>query len=229
MLASQERRATSIMLAGALVAAFGGSIQDTAPSALEKDPSGWIDTLAATGTPLEGWTREPLPPGGKLNGESQWSLEKTTGHLVCQGDRGHEWLRFDQVLTDFVLHVEWRFTPISGKKGYNSGVYVRNSSDARMWHQAQCGDASGGYLFGESMFSYSVKPFNLRKERTRQMVKPAGQWNTYELTCKGRNVSLWVNGAVTNLWHGCEAPRGYVGLEAEGWRIEFRNVKVKLL
>jgi hypothetical protein len=45
--------------------------------------------------------------------------------------------------------------------------------------------------------------------------------------CKGKDVTLWVNGAVTNEWHGCEVPEEYVGLEAEGFRIEFRNVKVK--
>ena len=42
-------------------------------------------------------------------------------------------------------------------------------------------------------------------------------------------MTLWVNGAVTNQWHDCEVPKGYVGLEAEGYRIEFRNVKVKPL
>ena len=40
-------------------------------------------------------------------------------------------------------------------------------------------------------------------------------------------MTLWVNGAVANRWDDCQVPRGYVGLEAEGYRIEFRNVKVK--
>ena len=40
-----------------------------------------------------------------------------------------------------------------------------------------------------------MKPFNLQKEMREQRVKPAGEWNTYEITCKGRNVTLWVNGA----------------------------------
>jgi hypothetical protein len=42
-------------------------------------------------------------------------------------------------------------------------------------------------------------------------------------------MTLWVNGAVTCAWPACEVPRGYVGLEAEGWRIEFRAVQVKPL
>jgi hypothetical protein len=40
-------------------------------------------------------------------------------------------------------------------------------------------------------------------------------------------VTLWVNGALTNEWHDCAVAKGHVGLEAEGWKIEFRNVKVK--
>ena len=42
-------------------------------------------------------------------------------------------------------------------------------------------------------------------------------------------MTLWVNGAETSAWHDCEVPKGHVGLEAEGFRIEFRNVKVKPL
>ena len=58
---------------------------------------------------------------------------------------------------------------------------------------------------------------------------PAGEWNTFEVTCKGKDIFLWVNGAVTCEWHDIAVPKGYVGLEAEGFRIEFRNVKVKPL
>ena len=171
--------------------------QKSEPSALEKDSQGWIDMLSGGGAELEGWAREPLP-ASELSEKSQWSFDPATKHLICQGDGGHEWLRLDQVLTDYILHVEWRFTPVPGKKGYNSGVFVRTSSDAKMWHQAQCGDASGGYLFGETLATYAVKSFNLQKEVADQRVKAAGEWNTYELTCKGRVVTLWVNGAVTN-------------------------------
>ena len=42
-------------------------------------------------------------------------------------------------------------------------------------------------------------------------------------------MTLWVNGAIVNRWNDCEVSKGYVGLEAEGFRIEFRNVKVKPL
>jgi hypothetical protein len=212
-----------------LVTLAAPAADDDVPSALEHDPQGWIDLLAQTGPKLEGWTRGPIPPGGNLSARSQWSLDAATGHLVCQGNGSHEWLRWDQEVGDFVFHVEWRFTPVPGKKGYNSGVYARNAPDARIWHQAQTGDGSGGFLFGDTLVKGMLKRINLSRQQRGSRVKPAGQWNTFEITCRGKEITLWVNGAVASQWHECEVPRGYVGLEAEGWRIEFRQLKLKPL
>ena len=223
------------LLGIALVLGLGpvvAAADDTSSSALEKSPSGWVDMLANAGSNLEGWTRGPIPTKGqpgKLGDVSQWSLDPRTGHLVCEGNGGHDWLRWNKELGDFVYHVEWRFTPIPNGKRYNSGIYVRNSADAMIWHQAQTGDASGGFLFGETMVDGKLQRINLSKQVREKRVKPAGEWNTYEITCKGKDMTLWVNGAVTCEWHDCEVPKGYVGLEGEGWRIEFRNVKVKPL
>jgi hypothetical protein len=217
------------VLLATVIALLAASPAADTPSALERDPDGWTDLLAQAGPDLKGWTRGPIPPGGKLDPTSQWSLDPATSQLLCGGDRGHEWLRWDKELGDFVFHVEWRFSPVEGKKGYNSGIYARNSADARIWHQAQTGGGSGGFLFGDTPIDGKVQRINLSKQVKDQRVKPAGEWNTFEITCKGRDMTLWVNGAVTCEWHDCQVPRGYVGLEAEGWRIEFRNVKLKPL
>jgi hypothetical protein len=213
----------------AMVVATVVRADEPTPGALESTPSGWTDMLAGAGPGLSGWTRGPIPPDGKLSGVSQWSLDPRTGVLVCAGDGGHDWLRWDKELADCVFHVEWRFIPVADGKRYNSGVFARNSADGKIWHQAQTGDASGGFLFGNTLVGGVEKRVNLSKELKDKRVKPAGEWNTYEITCKGKDMTLWVNGAVTSEWHDLEVPKGYVGLEAEGWRIEFRNVKVKPL
>ncbi len=202
-------------------------VQET-PSALQRDSTGWTDLLADAGKDLKGWVRGPIPPGGQLGEKSQWSIDPKTGYLVCDGTGGHDWLRYDKELGDFVYHIEWRFTP-SEKTGYNSGIYVRNSADAKIWHQVQTGSGSGGYLFGETMSGDKRKGFGLQKEVKDKRVKNAGDWNVFEITCKGKDVTVWNNGAVTNEWHHCEVPSGFVGVEAEGYRIEFRNVKIKPL
>ncbi|QEH37176.1 hypothetical protein OJF2_57630 [Aquisphaera giovannonii] len=232
MFATRPFRNGLIALAVALAgpaSALSGDEPKGEPSLLENDPKGWIDMLTGAGPELEGWVRGPIPGTAELPEKSPWSFDKATSSLICDGSNSHEWLRLDQVLTDYVLHVEWRFEKVAGKKGYNSGVYVRTSSDQKLWHQAQCGDGSGGYLFGETMSNYASKPFDLSKEVRDRRVKPAGEWNTYELTCRGREVTLWVNGAVTCVMKPCPVPRGYIGVESEGYRIEFRNIRVKML
>ena len=49
------------------------------------------------------------------------------------------------------------------------------------------------------------------------------------MNCRGRKVSLAVNGEVVNEFDQCEVPKGYIALEAEGYRIEFRNIRLKTL
>jgi hypothetical protein len=203
-----------------------GSRAGEGKSALESAPKGW--TEITPNEKLEGWTRLSVPAGGTL-GRAQWHLDPETKHLVCDGDGGHDWLRYDRELGDFICHVEWRYFPVEGKTGYNSGVYARNSADGKVWHQAQVGSKSGGYIFGQTLVNGELKGINFGGEVKDPRVKPAGEWNTYEITCKGKTMSLWVNGAVTNEWSECEVPKGYVGVEGEGWKIEFREMKVKEL
>jgi hypothetical protein len=233
LLGSKNRGHVMRSWCGILVLSLGlipmsGSADDVVASALERDPQGWTDLLAQAGPKLAGWTRGTMPAGGKLGDRSQWLLDTATGYLVCQGDGGHEWLRWDQELGDCILHVEWRFTPVPGKRGYNSGVYVRNSADGRVWHQAQTGDGSGGFLFANTPVDGAIKRVNVPKQPTSR-VRAAGEWNDFEITCRGKEITLWVNGAITSQWRECNVPRGHVGLEGEGFRVEFRNVKLKLL
>src|SRR5947209_6621519 len=96
-------------------------------SALETDSSGWLDLLA--GSDLKDWKRVPIPPGGKLNARNPWSVDAKEKVLVCDGVGIHEMLLYQKEFADGIFHVEWRFKKIEDKKGYNSGVYARNSAD----------------------------------------------------------------------------------------------------
>ena len=178
---------------------------------------------------LEGWSRIPVPPGDPL-GPEQWSVEDSGKTLVCDGGGGHDMLLFEREIGDAIFHIEFRYTKVEGLKGYNSGIYVRNSEDGAIWHQAQIGDGNGGYLFGESPDSNGDKKFfNTNRDVEDGRVKPAGEWNTIEITAKGKKISLWVNGAVTCEFDNCGQSKGLVGVEGEGYRIEFRNIMVKEL
>ena len=205
------------------VSSFGETTQT--PSALKKDASGWVNILPHSD--LKGWTRVPVPPGAPL-GKQQWHVSGKK--LVCDGDGGHDMLLCDREFGDAIFHFEYRYTKVDGKTGYNSGAYVRNSKDGALWHQAQFGDANGGYLFGQTPGpDGKKKSFSTAKEVKDGRVKPVGEWNTMEITARGSVLTLWVNGAVTCEVKDCGAPKGLVGVEGEGYRIEFRNLKVKEL
>jgi hypothetical protein len=200
---------------------------DLSRSALETDSSGWVDVMPSAD--LKGWSRVPVPPKARL-GQQQWRVVEVGPVLVCEGDGGHDMLLCDREFGDAVFHFEFRYTKVEGKTGYNSGAYVRNSKDGVIWHQAQFGDGNGGYLFGETPGAEGKRRFFTTAKVVKEgRVKPAGEWNTLEITARGGTLTLWVNGAVTCEFRDCGHPKGLVGLEGEGYRIEFRNLKVKEL
>lgn len=188
--------------------------------------SEWVDLFPDAS--LSNWTRVSIPPTAALTQPVQWKVDTANRVLICEGTGGHEMLRYDREFGDFVLHAEWRFTKLPGEPRYNSGIFVRNNADGTVWHQAQTGPA-GGFLFGMTPVDGINRRISLQKEMKENRVKPAGEWNTYEITARGRTISLDVNGAVVSRFDACEVPRGYVGLEAEGYRIEFRNLRIRPL
>ena len=223
------RLATVWMIAPVLVAVPVASAaeQGGSRSALESDAQGWQDIMP--GADLAGWYRVPVPRDGKL-GRDQWHVDASGRMLVCDGDGGHDMLLTKKEYGDAIFHFEFRYTKVEGRSGYNSGAYVRNSQDGDLWHQAQFGDATGGHLFGETRTAEGGKRFfSTEKDVKEGRVKPAGEWNVMEITARGKTLALWMNGAVTCRFENCGAPQGHIGLEGEGYRIEFRNLKVKPL
>lgn len=218
--------AVAFAVAGLAIFAIAADSEET-KSKFQSEPEGWMDIMPTAD--LKGWYRVSVPPTGRL-GREQWHVDTERKVLICDGDGGHDMLLFDKEIGDAVFHAEFCYTKIKGKSGYNSGIYVRNSKDGAIWHQAQIGDASGGYLFGETPGADGKKKFfSLSKQVTKSRVKPAGEWNTIEITAKGQVLTLWVNGAVTCQIENCGQEKGRLGIEGEGYRIEFRNLKMKTL
>jgi hypothetical protein len=178
---------------------------------------------------LKGWTRVPIPPGDGLKPVMQWRVDTANRAILCTGTGGHEWLRYDRELGDFVLDVDWRFTPRdAAEKKYNSGIGVRLSRFGEIWFQAQTG-LTGGYIFGQNIADGVMTRVNLSKEMKENRVKPAGEWNHYEIRAQGSHLTLAVNGAAVSELPNCGLRRGYIGLEAEGYEITFRNLKLQVL
>ena len=177
---------------------------------------------------LKGWTRIPIPATDGLKPKLQWHVDAAQKALICTGDGGHEWLRYDQVLDDYILQVDFRFTPKGAAVKYNSGIGVRLSAWGELWAQAQTGPG-GGYLFGINLVDGALQRFNLMSQMTENRIKPAGEWNHYEIRVQGDKITLSVNGLTVNEIAGIALRKGYIGLEAEGHEIAFRNIKLQVL
>jgi 3-keto-disaccharide hydrolase len=174
------------------------------------------------------WTRVAIPPDHPVSNVPQWHIDYAKRQIVCDGNGGHEWLRFNHELTNFTFHVKWRFTPVTtGTPKYNSGVFFRNNLDGTIWHQAQT-SLAGGYIFGLTPINGKPTRFNLQKEMKENRVKPAGQWNSYDIRCVGDTCTLAVNGEVVNTTK-VGLDKGYVGLESEGYQITFKDLKLREL
>lgn len=56
--------------------------------------------------------------------------------------------------------------------------------------------------------------------------KPLGEWNTYDIVCRGDTVTVRVNGVEQNRTMGLTVREGHICLQSEGSPIEFRNVRL---
>ena len=182
-------------------------------------------------TAAKGWVRVPIPTTATLNPQNQWRYDPKLKLMICEGDKGHEMLRSAREYKDFILHVEWRFARAEGKEQprYNSGVFVRASADGEYFVQGQLGGGPNVWLFADYPVDGKKQRVNLRDQTKAERTHPAGQWNVFEMTVKGPTVSLWVNGETIGSYDKVPVEKGYIGLEAEGFYIEFGNVKLKEL
>jgi hypothetical protein len=159
------------------------------------------------GQTLKGWT---AVNGGK------YSVEY--GVLVI--DSGNGWLRSDKQYGDFDLTVEWRADKKYklGGEQYDSGLFFRTLGDEKPWpknkYQMNMKQTSGGELSG------------INKDGGLDHLLPPGEWNKYRLRVKGREAEAWINGHPVWKTDRIKTPKGYIGLQAEGYRIEFRRIEL---
>lgn len=221
-------RAIPFSLLFTLAMTGGAFSQKSEKSALERDPKGWINLMP--GKDLKGWTRVPLAADGKLSTKNPWQVKGDV--LFCDGVGIWEMLLYDRELKDGIFHVEWRFRKVEGNPEYNSGIYVRTPKDGKLWHQVQVAHVKKrpfvGDIFGDTLVKGEKKRV-VTEGTGHKRANPPGEWNTYEITAKGKDLSAWVNGATTCVWKDCPLLKGHVGMQSEFYAIEFRNLKFKPL
>lgn len=82
----------------------------------------------------------------------------------------------------------------------------------------------------ESGESYRVgNPRSSRSFPTRRLTRGVGEWNHYYIRAINGEVRLWVNGIEVNGGNQCSPATGYLALESEGSKVEYRNLRIREL
>ncbi len=147
------------------------------------------------------------------------------------------YLRTKKVYSNYLLHVEWRYT----EKPTNSGVFMHTNGPDQIWpahFQAQLKVDNAGDLIvnavgekataADSVYlgTEKVKPIALKLHESNEK---NGEWNSFDITCKGNTIEVKVNGLLQNKVVNCSMNSGSIGLQAEGSKIQFRNIWIEKL
>jgi hypothetical protein len=170
-----------------------------------------------------------------------WVMEDGILHAV-----GHGTIWTKASYGDFVLDLEFKVA-----KGANSGVFLR-AGDIKSVLSAleiQIHENTDGSRIGMVGALYDAKA------PSKNMAKPAGEWNRYTITCEGSRLYLVFNGEQVlnvdlNDWNEARknpdgtpnkfprslkdyARKGPIGLQGihgrEGQPVWFRNLKIRVL
>ncbi len=186
------------------------------------------------GKNLSGWKYFLVDSDVKM--ADVWSVRD--GLLICKGEP-MGYLATKKEFTNFKLIVEWRWAP--GKKAGNSGVLMRITGQPRALPkctEAQLQSGKAGDIYG--FHGFKVKGDAARsKTAENEMIgklsgvskikgneKEPGQWNKYEITLNGGDLTLIINGEKVNEASGLDIVAGNVGLQSEGGEIHFRTVQL---
>jgi len=193
---------------------------------------GWVDLFPSKD--LKGWKRYPLDPSVPLAVKAVYKVSEDGKTLVVDATGGiKEVLIQEEERGNGIFHVEWRWGKDQGEKpNYNGGIYLRSAPDGKTWIQAQVARNAKPPVVGDliGMLMMDGKPTRVDKlQAGPSREAPLGDWNTYDITCRGKKITLAVNGGETLTWDDFPILRGHLGIQAEFANYQIRALRWKPL
>ncbi len=186
----------------------------------DRDLTGWTPYL---------WDRGQNREDTTTPASDVWSVRD--GMLICQG-RPTGYLRTNEQYHDYRLTLEWRWP--EGSTGGNNGVLVHTTTPNALgqWPksievQLAHGNAGDFWVIGSELDVENEAERKLGRRHlnlTDDSEKPIGQWNQMEITCRGTEILVKVNGVEVNHATNCSETKGFISLQSEGAEVHFRNM-----
>jgi 3-keto-disaccharide hydrolase len=204
-MSSTSRRAIQMTFALTLLGFAATSI---APKAVSQE-SGWVTLF--DGKSMDGWS--PV-------GESNWHIED--GVLIADklGSKELAYLVSSNSYKNFIVRVEFWSSDDA-----NSGIYFRcldpKKPTDRTCYEANIFDQRPDPTYGTGAITRYVE--------VNPMPKAGGKWNTIEVTAKGRDITVVLNGQTTATLRNGMFDEGPIALQHGAGAIKFRKVEVKPL
>jgi hypothetical protein len=176
------------------------------------------------GRDIAGWTVFLKDPA--VDPQSVWSVDGGVLHLT---GKPFGYLRTVKTYSNYYLHAEWRYAA-DAPSNANSGVFIHVHGKDAIWPggiecQLRAGEA--GQLVATDIDIPSA-PMIRNKKRANptgpHAEKPFGEWNSYDIFCRGDTVEVYVNGVLENRVEQITATGGSIGLQLEGTPVQFRNL-----
>ncbi len=143
--------------------------QGAGPNALTPEEKAAGFELLFNGCDLGGWQHK-----------GNWAVEE--GAIARKGRGGGLVYRERPIPDDFELRFEWKVA-----EGSNSGVYYRPGQyEYQILDNQKHGDGKNPRSSAASLY-FCMAP-------SHDATKPAGQWNTGRIVCKGTVIQHWLNG-----------------------------------
>ena len=168
--------------------------------------AGWVTLL--DGTNLDNWNQI---------GDANWRIADG----AAQADKGNGFLVSKNTYGDFQIRAEFWVDDDA-----NSGIFIRCTDPDKV----------------TSKNAYEVNIFDKRPDPTygtgaivdvakvEPMPKAGGKWNTYEITAKGPQFTVTLNGQRTvNGAQDSKHPNGHIALQYGAGVVKFRKVEIKPL
>jgi hypothetical protein len=209
------------MVAGVSLAVLAGCQSGSAGKPFSHKAVLW------NGKDFTGWTRVLADPS--INVDDVWQVRD--GVLYCAG-KPNGYMRTQKKYADYHLHAEWRWPAAPA----NSGVFLHATGPDRVWPvciecQLKAGNAGDFVLMNGAALTVDGKE---RRNPAQQFVaikrmnpateRLAGQWNSYDIECRGGSIRCFVNGVLQNQGTKANPASGWICLQSEGGPIEFRNL-----